>query len=109
MFRNAGGRLTEDAIRSFVMTQQLMGTNEVYVMHHTQCGVEAFQNQEMYDMIKKHVGEDASNIDFLPCPDARESVKKDVEDFKACKFIKPGTKFTGLMFDVATGKVEVLC
>lgn len=109
VFRNAGGRLSDDAIRSFTMTQQLMGTREVFVMHHTKCGVEAITHEELVDVFKKNVGQDASKVDFKLCKDARESVKDDVEAFKACPLVNPGTTFTGLMYDVDTGRVDVVC
>ena len=109
MFRNAGGRLTDDAIRSFVMTQHLMGTEEVYVMHHTKCGVEAITYEALCESLQQEMGIDPSGMDFRLCKSARESVKDDVEGFKACPLVRPGTRFAGLMYDVETGKVDVVC
>ncbi|KAI8107793.1 hypothetical protein M9435_002821 [Picochlorum sp. BPE23] len=109
IFRNAGGRVSDDAIRSFTMTQQLMGTEEIFVMHHTQCGVEGRTNQDVVDLIQKNLGEDASHLDFLTCTSARASVSEDVDKLKDCKLINPGTKISGLLYHVETGQVEHIC
>ena len=109
IYRNAGGRVSDDAIRSFVITQQLMGTKEIYVMHHTKCGVEGRTNADVVSMIQENLGEDASHLDFLTCKDARASVHDDVEKLVNCKLLNPGTIVTGMMFDVETGKVDVVC
>lgn len=108
IFRNAGGRVSDDAIRSFVITQQLMGTKEIYVMHHTKCGVEGRTNDEVVDLIEKNLGQDASHVNFLTCKDARASIQEDVNTLRNCKLLNPGTTITGLMFHVETGEVELV-
>ena len=56
ILRNAGGRVTEDMIRSLVISQQQMGTREIVVLHHTDCGAQTFQNKDFQEHFKKRVG-----------------------------------------------------
>lgn len=113
VYRNAGGRVTDDAIRSFSMTQQLMGTKEIYVMHHTKCGVEGRTDKDVVEIIRKNLGEaaakDAEKMQFHTCASARDSVADDVRLLKESKLITPGTIVGGLLFDVETGAIEVIC
>src|SRR3712207_1360118 len=66
VIRNAGGRVTGDAIRSLVISQQLLGTREVLVIHHTDCGMLTVSNEQLRDRLRQVLGADASAIDFLP-------------------------------------------
>src|SRR6185437_4302390 len=69
VIRNAGGRASDDAIRSLVISQELLGTREVVVIHHVDCGMLSFQNAELQARLKERFGADASDIDFLPFSD----------------------------------------
>src|SRR6266576_5948968 len=64
VIRNAGGRV-QDALRSIVISERLLGTNEVLVIHHTDCGMQTFQNEDLYAKVQEDLGADASDIDFL--------------------------------------------
>ena len=64
--RNAGGRVTEDMIRSLVISQQQMGTREIVVLHHTDCGAQTFENEAFRQHLKKELGVDVGDQDFLP-------------------------------------------
>ena len=64
IIRNAGGRVSEDAIRSLVISQRLLGTNEVVVIHHTDCGMATFKNEDLANKIQEDLGVDASDHDF---------------------------------------------
>ena len=78
VIRNAGGR-AQDAIRSLVISQRLLGTTAITVVHHTECGMLTFANDDLYKKVEKDLGSDASGIDFLPFPDLHKSVRDDVE------------------------------
>src|SRR3954462_770912 len=73
VIRNAGGR-ARDALRSLVISQRLLGTNEIAVIHHTDCGMLTFTNRDLQAKVKQELGADASGIDFLPFDDVEESV-----------------------------------
>jgi carbonic anhydrase len=78
VIRNAGGRASEDAIRSLVISSELLGTREFLVIHHTDCGMLTFTNDELRQKLRNDLGADASGIDFLPFSDLDESVRQDV-------------------------------
>src|SRR5215467_13697192 len=65
VIRNAGGRASDDAIRSLVISQQLLGTNEVAVIHHSDCGMLTFSNADLHTKVKQELNADAGHIDFL--------------------------------------------
>src|SRR5436305_939669 len=65
VIRNAGGRASGDAIRSLVISQQLLGTDTIVVIHHTDCGMLTFSNNDLRTKIKQELHANADNIDFL--------------------------------------------
>ena len=65
ILRNAGGRVTEDMIRSLVISQQQMGTREIVVLHHTDCGAQTFNNEDFQEHLKCELGVDVSGQDFF--------------------------------------------
>src|SRR6476469_9154284 len=69
MIRNAGGRASDDALRSLVISNRLLGTNEYLVIHHTDCGMLTFSNDDLRKKLADEAGADASGIDFLPFSD----------------------------------------
>src|SRR5579864_464213 len=75
VIRNAGGRVSDDALRSLVISQQLLGTNEVVVIHHTDCGMLTFSNDDLRAKIKQDLHANADDIDFLPFKDLEQSVR----------------------------------
>jgi carbonic anhydrase len=110
MIRNAGGRVSKDALRSLAISQQLLGTNEIYVIHHTDCGMVTFKNEDIRALLKERLGaaagEAADAIDFLPFPELRQSVIDDVAKIKNSPLINPGVPIVGAIYDVKTGKID---
>ena len=105
IIRNAGGRAA-DALRSLVISQRLLGTQEVMVVHHTDCGMLTFDNPTLYGICQEQLGADASDIDFLPFSDLEQSVRDDVELIRSSPLIAKDTTVTGFIYDVKTGKIE---
>jgi len=87
VIRNAGGRASDDAVRSLIISSRLLGTNEFAVIHHTDCGMLTFSNDDLRGKLAAETGADASGIDFLPFPDLGQSVRDDVATIKASPFI----------------------
>lgn len=108
VIRNAGGRVSTDALRSLAISQQLLNTNEIYIIHHTDCGMLTFKNEDIRGLIKERLNHDASDMDFLPFPDIDQSVLDDIEIVKNSKLINPGTPITGFVYDVTTGKLKIV-
>src|SRR5258708_5147325 len=82
VIRNAGGRASDDAIRSLVISQQLLGTDTVVVIHHTDCGMLTFSNEDLRGILKEKLHADAEDIDFLPFKNLEQSVRDDVATIK---------------------------
>jgi len=104
VIRNAGGRV-QDALRSIVISQRLLGTNEVLVIHHTECGMLTFKNEDLYAKVQQDLGADASDIDFLPFPDLEQSVRDDVRFLKESPLVPDDVSIRGFVYDVKSGKV----
>ena len=79
VIRNAGGRVSKDAIRSLVISERLLGTEEIVNIHHTDCGMLTFDNEDLTAKMKEDRGVDTTGRDFLPFADLEQSVRDDVE------------------------------
>ena len=106
ILRNAGGRVTEDMIRSLVISQQQMGTREIVVLHHTDCGAQTFQNEEFQEHLKTELGVDVSGQDFLPFQDVEESVREDMQLLRESPLIPDDVVISGAVYDVDTGSMR---
>ena len=106
ILRNAGGRVTEDMIRSLVISQQQMGTREIVVLHHTDCGAQTFNNEDFQEHLKRELGVDVSGKDFLPFQDVEESVRKDMKLLRECPLIPDDVIISGAVYDVDTGSMR---
>jgi carbonic anhydrase len=105
VIRNAGGRPTEDAIRSLVISQLLLGTREVVVIHHVECGMLSFSNDDLRQKIRADLGADASNIDFLPFSDLAQSVRDDVAELRRSPLLLKDAPISGFIYDVKSGRL----
>jgi carbonic anhydrase len=106
MIRNAGGRASDDAVRSLVISTELLGTNEFAVIHHTDCGMLTFSNDDLRKKLSAERGVDASGVDFLPFPDLEQSVRDDVATIKASPLLPDAIEVTGWVYDVKTGTIS---
>lgn len=106
VIRNAGGRATDDALRSLVISSQLLGTREFVVIHHTDCGMLTFTNQELHAQLRRDLGADATAIDFLPFSDVEESVRQDVAIIRSSPLIPQDISVRGFVYDVRSGSVR---
>ena len=105
VIRNAGGRASDDAIRSLAISQQLLGTNEVVVIHHTDCGLLTFGNEDLREKLQQQLNADAEHIDFLPFKDLEQSVRDDVATIKNSPLLLKKIEVTGFNYDVKSGKL----
>jgi carbonic anhydrase len=103
--RNAGGRATDDAVRSLIISAHALGTRACIVIHHTDCGLFGQTNDNLRQRVKSATGQSAAHIDFLPFADLEESVRDDVEQIRACRFLPEGYEVVGMIYDVRTGLV----
>ena len=105
VIRNAGGRASDDAIRSLVISEQLLGTNTVVIIHHTDCGMLTFSNEDLRTKIKQELHVNADQIDFLPFKDLEQSVRDDVATIKSSPLIPDSVEVSGFIYDVRSGKL----
>jgi len=106
VIRNAGGRASDDALRSLIISSRLLGTREFAVIHHTDCGMLTFSNDDLRAKLSEEAGVDAGHIDFLPFSDNAQSVRDDVQRIRESPFVPPGTPVSGYIYDVHTGMLE---
>src|SRR2546427_11445247 len=105
VIRNAGGRASDDAIRSLAISQQLLGTNEVVVIHHTDCGMLTFTNEDLRKKLKQELNADAEDIGFLPFKDLEQSVREDVAPIKNSPRLLKNSEVSGFIYDVRSGRL----
>ena len=106
VIRNAGGRASDDALRSLAISQQLLGTREVIIIHHSDCGMLTFTNPQLRDKIRADLGADASSIDFLPFSDVPQSVRDDLATLRSSSLLIKGTPVRGFIDDVRSGRLN---
>jgi carbonic anhydrase len=105
VIRNAGGR-ARDALRSLIISQRLLGTREVAVIHHTDCGMLTFSNRDLREKVREDLGSDTGEFDFLPFEDLEDSVREDVEFLQATQLLNPDTLIRGFVYDVRSGRLK---
>jgi carbonic anhydrase len=124
VIRNAGGRASDDAIRSLVISHKLLGTSEWFVIHHTECGMEFFTNDTMNDLMGQSLetaelgaegfhdvgsgpgSAEAKYIDWLTIADRDQSVVEDVARIRAHPLVERSIAIYGYLYDVKTGKLN---
>ncbi len=106
VIRNAGGRATDDAIRSFIVSHELLDTEEFLVVHHTDCGMNAFTDEKIQRRLGEKYGADASGVRFHTFADLEQSVRDDVAAIRATPFVPESVPVRGFVLDVTTGRLS---
>src|SRR5580693_9003829 len=123
VIRNAGGRASDDAIRSLVISYKLLGTREFFVIHHTDCGMEFFTNEVMRGLLAssletaeltpngfRDVGSSPGSkaneyIEWLTISDQAQAVIDDVERIRTHSLVPKSIPIHGFIYDVHSGKL----
>ena len=123
VIRNAGGRASDDAIRSLVISYKLLGTAEWFVIHHSDCGMEFFTDEVMRDLLAQsletaELGPDgfydigvgpgsteAGYVDWLTITDREQSVVEDVRRIRNHPLVPSSVHIYGYVYDVRTGRL----
>ena len=123
VIRNAGGRASDDAIRSLVISYKLLGTREWFVVHHTDCGMETFTDEVMRDLLARSLetaaltpegwrdvgagpgSAEAEFVDWLTIRDQAESVRADVRRIRAHPLVPRDFPVHGYLYEVTTGRL----
>jgi carbonic anhydrase len=105
VIRNAGGVITDDEIRSLAISQRLLGTEEIILIHHTDCGMLTFSDDDFRNDLQKEIGikpEWAAEA----FQDLEEDVRQSIARIKASPFIPRKDAVRGFVYDVSTGALD---
>lgn len=105
VFRNAGGVVTDDVIRSLAISQRLLGTNEIVLIHHTDCGMVSFKDDELKAQIAGETGI-RPPFAFEAFDDEAEDVRQSMRRIQASPFIPHKDAVRGFVFDVKSGRLN---
>lgn len=124
VIRNAGGRATDDAVRSLVISAKMLGTQEWFVIHHTDCGMATFTNDTMKALLKDSLGparheeagwvnvseepgaKEMPDMDFMPFTDPVESLVEDVKTLRRHPLVSKAIPIHGYLYDIHTGELR---
>lgn len=99
VLRNAGGRVTDDVMRSLALSCHLLGVDSVVVMQHTSCGLKGVTDEQLRSVTGRDLG-------FFPIDDHAAALHEDLDLLVSTPYLSPVQLFVGLVFDVETGVIE---
>ena len=105
VIRNAGGVITDDEIRSLVISQRLLGPREVMLIHHTDCGMLTFSDEELREQIQQEVGI-KPHFPLETFADLEEDVRQSIKRIEASPFIPHKDSVRGFIYEVETGHLR---
>ena len=105
VIRNAGGVVSDDAIRSIVISQRLLGTTEIMLIHHTDCGMLTFRDDDVKDLIEADTGLRPS-FAFEAFGNLDQDVRQSIARIKASPFVPNKDHIRGFVYNCATGQLE---
>ena len=105
VIRNAGGVVTDDVLRSLLISQRLLGTEEIILVHHTDCGMLTFRDDGVKDAIEADTGLRPS-FALEAFASLEEDVRQSVRRIEACPFIPVKDRIRGFVYDVQTGLLQ---
>jgi carbonic anhydrase len=105
VIRNAGGVVTDDAIRSLAISQHELGTEEIVLLHHTDCGVLGFKDEEFADRLEREAG---TRPDWEPIgfSDIEDDVRRSIRRIRESQFLPRTDAVRGFVYDVKTGRLR---
>jgi carbonic anhydrase len=105
ILRNAGGVVTEDVIRSLTISQRLLGTREIMLIHHTDCGILTFRDDDLKDRIQAEIGI-RPPFALEAFSDLEEDVRQSIRRLQASPFLPHKDAIRGFVYDVRTGRLR---
>ena len=103
IFRNAGARVTDDALRSLVLAVNLLGAERICLVRHTECAMVGRSDDEVRARLKEDVDLDASGWEFLSMPDPDKALQEDLRKIATCPLIPDSVAVGAFVYDVRTG------
>lgn len=105
VLRNAGGEVTDDMLRSLTISQHELGTTEIILIHHAQCGMQTFSNKEFKAELEAETGR-KPHWATLAFTDVDEDLRKSIARVRAYPFLAHTREVRGFVFDVETGSLR---
>jgi len=99
VIRNAGGRVTDDVLRSLALSSQVLGVTAVAVMQHTKCGLAGVTDDELRRLTGADLG-------FFPIDDHAAALREDIDILTSTPYLEPITTIAGFVYDVETGEID---
>src|SRR5256885_14259148 len=99
VIRNAGGRVTDDVLRSLALSSHVLGVDTVVVMQHTKCGLAGVTDAELRNLTGADLG-------FFPIDDHAAALREDIELLSSTAYLKPLNVIAGLVYDVESGELD---
>ena len=106
ILRNAGGRVTEDVLRTLVLATHLLGVDRVMVVEHTDCKMASATDEEVHADIHETSGIDTRSLDFRTMSDQLTTIGQDVQKLRSSPYLSEGTETGGFLYDVKTGRLQ---
>lgn len=107
VIRNAGGIVTGDALRSLIISHELLGTEEFMIINHTDCGMLTFRDQELLDRLRKQTGTSAAGPStFHAFSNIEENVREQIQNIRSHPWIPQSIPVRGFIYDVKTGRLR---
>jgi carbonic anhydrase len=107
IIRNAGGIVTEDALRSLIISHHLLGTQEIMIINHTDCGMLTFKDEDLRKKLREQTGTAAVAPDrFHAFASPEENVREQIQRVKSHPWLPKQLPVRGFVFDVKTGKLN---
>ena len=108
ILRNAGGRVTDDVLRTLVLAHHLLGVDRVLVAEHTDCGMTKVSDDEAHEVIRERSGMDTRSLEFRTIPDQQACLRLDVQRIRSFPYLPTGMPVIGCLYDVHSGRLEVV-
>ena len=109
VIRNAGGVVTEDVLRSLLVAHYKLGVQEVLLVSHTGCGMQTFRDEDLREDIRRQCGTDAAAPEqFHTFTNLEDHVRRQIQRIKSHPWIPSHIPVSGCIYDVQTGKVNVV-
>ena len=105
VIRNAGGVVSDDALRSLAISQNLLGTEEIVLIHHTDCGMLTFTDDEFAGKLEQETGE-RPDWPVHTFRDLEQNVRESIERIKSSPFVPNTDKVRGFVYEVETGRLR---
>lgn len=108
IIRNAGARVTDDAIRSLILAANLLNAKRIMVVQHTDCAMAKSSQDEIAAKVSTTSGADGSSVAYLSMSDQAAALQEDLEKIRANPLIPDSTEIGGFLYDVHTGELTAL-